>query len=142
MPPLSEIQERIAYQFSNIALLERAMTHKSYANEYRVSYHNERMEFLGDAVLNLAVSEYLMKACPDSTEGDLSKLRAANPPFPRSPARSGSAAISCLAGEKNRPAAETKIRSSPIASKRSLHPFTSTQARRRPLPSLSGSSKT
>lgn len=77
MPPLSDIQERIAYQFSNIALLERALTHKSYANEYRVSYHNERMEFLGDAVLNLAVSEYLMRACPDSTEGDMSKLRAA-----------------------------------------------------------------
>ncbi len=77
MPPLSDIQERIAYQFSNIALLERAMTHKSYANENRISYHNERMEFLGDSVLNLAVSEYLMKTCPDSTEGDLSRLRAA-----------------------------------------------------------------
>jgi ribonuclease-3 len=77
MPPLSDIQQRIAYQFSNIALLERALTHKSYANENRVPYHNERMEFLGDAVLNLAVSEYLMRTCPDSTEGDLSRLRAA-----------------------------------------------------------------
>lgn len=75
--PLSDIQQRIAYQFSNIALLERALTHKSYANENRVPYHNERMEFLGDAVLNLAVSEYLMRTCPDSTEGDLSRLRAA-----------------------------------------------------------------
>jgi len=77
MPPLADIQRRIAYQFSNAELLERALTHKSYANENRVPYHNERMEFLGDAVLNLVVSEYLMKTCPDSTEGDLSRLRAA-----------------------------------------------------------------
>jgi ribonuclease-3 len=77
MPPLSDIQQRIAYTFSNPELLERALTHKSYANENRVPYHNERMEFLGDAVLSLVVSEYLMKTCPDSTEGDLSRLRAA-----------------------------------------------------------------
>ena len=77
MPPLSDIQQRIAYRFRNPELLERALTHKSFANENRVPYHNERMEFLGDAVLNLVVSEYLMKACPDSTEGDLSRLRAA-----------------------------------------------------------------
>ena len=61
----------------NPELLERALTHKSYANENRVPYHNERMEFLGDAVLSLVVSEYLMRTCPDSTEGDLSRLRAA-----------------------------------------------------------------
>jgi ribonuclease-3 len=77
MLPLLEIQERIAYQFEDISLLERALTHKSFANEYRVSYHNERMEFLGDAVLNLTVSEYLMRACPNASEGELSKLRAA-----------------------------------------------------------------
>jgi ribonuclease-3 len=76
MPPLADIQERIAYQYSDTELLERALTHKSYANENRVPYHNERMEFLGDAVLNLVVSEYLMKTCPASTEGDLSRLRA------------------------------------------------------------------
>jgi len=77
MPPLSDIQQRIAYTFNDVELLERSLTHKSYANENRVPYHNERMEFLGDAVLSLVVSEYLMKACPDSTEGDLSRLRAA-----------------------------------------------------------------
>ncbi len=77
MPALFDIQERIDYQFSNIALLERALTHKSYANENRVPYHNERMEFLGDSVLNLVVSEYLMRTCPESTEGDLSRFRAA-----------------------------------------------------------------
>jgi len=77
MPPLSDIQQRIAYPFKDPELLERALTHKSYANENRVPYHNERMEFLGDAVLNLIVSEYLMKTCPDSPEGVLSRLRAA-----------------------------------------------------------------
>ncbi len=77
MPSLSDIQERIAYRFSNPELLQRSLTHKSYANENRLSYHNERMEFLGDAVLNFIVSEYLMTTCPDSTEGDLSRLRAA-----------------------------------------------------------------
>lgn len=71
-----DIQQRISYIFKSAELLERALTHKSYANENRVSTHNERMEFLGDAVLNLVVSEYLMKTCPDATEGDLSRLRA------------------------------------------------------------------
>ena len=76
MPPLSDLQQRIAYTFSDPELLERALTHKSYANENKVPYHNERMEFLGDSVLNLIVSEYLMKTCPDSAEGALSRLRA------------------------------------------------------------------
>ncbi|MCK9419315.1 MAG: ribonuclease III [Nitrospirae bacterium] len=77
MPSLSDIQQRIGYTFKDAELLERALTHKSYANENRVPYHNERMEFLGDSVLSLVISEYLMKTCPDSTEGDLSRLRAA-----------------------------------------------------------------
>jgi len=77
MPPLSDIQQRIAHTFRDAELLERALTHKSYVNENKAPYHNERMEFLGDAVLGLVVSEYLMKSCPDSTEGDLSRLRAA-----------------------------------------------------------------
>jgi ribonuclease-3 len=77
MLPLADIQQRIAYTFRDPELLTRALTHKSYSNENRVPSHNERMEFLGDAVLNLIVSEFLMKTCPDSTEGDLSRLRAA-----------------------------------------------------------------
>ncbi len=77
MRPLADIEERIAHRFSNPELLERALTHKSYANENRVAAHNERLEFLGDSVLGLVVSEYLMNTCPDSTEGDLSRLRAA-----------------------------------------------------------------
>src|SRR5512143_3291749 len=77
MPVPSDIQELISHRFRDRELLERALTHKSYANENRMSAHNERLEFLGDAVLNLVISEYLMKTCPDSTEGDLSRLRAA-----------------------------------------------------------------
>lgn len=70
------IQQRISYIFKSAELLYCALTHKSYANENRVPTDNERLEFLGDAVLNLVVSEYLMKSCPDATEGDLSRLRA------------------------------------------------------------------
>ncbi len=77
MPTLLDIQQRIGYQFENQELLERALTHKSYANENRLAAHNERLEFLGDAVLSLIISEYLMNACPTSSEGDLSRLRAA-----------------------------------------------------------------
>ncbi len=77
MGSFKDIERRIGHSFRNPELLERALTHKSYANENKVPYHNERMEFLGDAVLSLVVSEYLMKTCPDSSEGDLSRLRAA-----------------------------------------------------------------
>jgi len=77
MRTLADLQQSISYTFKEPQLLERALTHKSFANENKVPYHNERMEFLGDAVLSLIVSEYLMRTCPDSTEGDLSRLRAA-----------------------------------------------------------------
>lgn len=77
MPTLTELQRLIACTFHDAALLQQALTHKSYSNENKLSYHNERLEFLGDAVLNLVVSEHLMKTCPDISEGDLSRLRAA-----------------------------------------------------------------
>jgi len=75
---LEEIQRRIAYRFRQPRLLCDALTHRSYLNEARISGEsdNERLEFLGDAVLNLAVSEYLFHAFPEAAEGDLSKLRA------------------------------------------------------------------
>src|SRR5271169_5239561 len=77
MHPLSDMQDRISYWFKDPELLERALTHKSFANENRVPAHNERLEFLGDAVLGLVISEYLIKNCPDSREGDLSRLPSA-----------------------------------------------------------------
>lgn len=76
MRPPSELQQRISYDFRNAVLLERALTHKSFANENRLAEHNERMEFLGDAVLNLVISEMLMQQRPQSSEGELSRLRA------------------------------------------------------------------
>jgi ribonuclease-3 len=77
MPSFSDLQPRLSYTFKDEELLERALTHKSYANEHKRTSDNERMEFLGDAVLGLVVSEHLMYSCPDATEGDLSRLRAA-----------------------------------------------------------------
>ena len=73
-----EAQAAIGYRFHHPHLLEEALTHKSHVNEVRPKggEHNERLEFLGDAVLSLIVSEHLAASCPDSTEGELSKLKA------------------------------------------------------------------
>jgi ribonuclease III len=62
---------RLQVNFSNLALLEMALTHRSFGAE-----HNERLEFLGDTVLNLAVSRMLFVALPNLPEGDLSRVRA------------------------------------------------------------------
>ncbi|HEL2056224.1 TPA: ribonuclease III [Streptococcus suis] len=64
--------------FSDMSLLETAFTHTSYANEHRLLKisHNERLEFLGDAVLQLMISKYLYKKYPDRPEGEMSKLRS------------------------------------------------------------------
>lgn len=64
--------------FSDLSLLETAFTHTSYANEHRLLKisHNERLEFLGDAVLQLMISKYLYKKYPDRPEGEMSKLRS------------------------------------------------------------------
>ena len=75
---LDELQHRLGYRFRHESRLVEALTHKSYLNEARRSGEadNERLEFLGDAVLNLVVSGYLVAAFPDAAEGELSKLRA------------------------------------------------------------------
>ena len=70
--------EQFYLVFSDETLLETAFTHTSYANEHRLLKisHNERLEFLGDAVLQLIISEYLYTKYPKRPEGDLSKLRS------------------------------------------------------------------
>ncbi|MGH7830206.1 MAG: ribonuclease III, partial [Candidatus Binatia bacterium] len=75
---LKQFEKNLGYRFRRREHLKNALTHKSYANEKRLdsSAHNERLEFLGDAVLELVVSHLLMEQYPDSAEGDLSKLRA------------------------------------------------------------------
>ena len=72
------LKNHFAIEFSDRNLLETAFTHTSYANEHRLLKisHNERLEFLGDAVLQLLISEYLYKKYPKKPEGDLSKLRS------------------------------------------------------------------
>lgn len=75
---LEKLEAAIGYTFQNKQLLTMAMTHSSYANEHHVprKYNNERVEFLGDAVLELTVSEYLFDEKQDMPEGDMTKLRA------------------------------------------------------------------
>lgn len=75
---LKLLEERIGYRFQNIALLKQAITHSSFTNEQRINKfkHYERLEFLGDAVLELVSSEFLFKEHPNMPEGELTKLRA------------------------------------------------------------------
>ena len=65
-------QETIAYQFKRSKLLEQALTHRSYSS----NLNNERLEFLGDSILNLVISRYIYLARPDASEGELSRMRA------------------------------------------------------------------
>lgn len=77
-PDFAKFEEISGITFKNKELLRRAFTHRSYLNENRgaESSHNERLEFLGDAVLELMVTEYLYNKYPDSNEGDLTAYRA------------------------------------------------------------------
>ena len=68
---LADLQGRLQHQFSNLALLRQALTHRSFSSD-----HNERLEFLGDSVLSLAVSDLLYQRLSDLPEGDLSRVRA------------------------------------------------------------------
>lgn len=75
---LAQLQDKLGVAFTDPALGVRALTHKSYINEHRDAgdTDNERLEFLGDAVVDLAISHRLMERYPDATEGELSRLRA------------------------------------------------------------------
>jgi ribonuclease III len=77
-PSLDSLQTALDYRFRDVRLLEEALTHKSYVNEQRpaAGSDNERLEFLGDAVLSLVVSEQLAVLLPRSPEGALSKHKA------------------------------------------------------------------
>lgn len=68
---LKILESRIDYCFNNKLLLEKALTHRSYG-----PCHNERLEFLGDSILNFVISDALFKRFPESNEGELSRLRA------------------------------------------------------------------
>ena len=78
---IEEFEQKIGYVFSNKMLIRTALTHSSYANELKAKRQsaecNERLEFLGDSVLSIIVSEYLFEKYSASPEGELTKLRAA-----------------------------------------------------------------
>ena len=75
----SQLQKQLSIKFEDVNLIKQAFVHRSYLNEnpaFELN-HNERLEFLGDAVLELAVTEYLYKNYPDLAEGEMTNLRAA-----------------------------------------------------------------
>lgn len=75
---LEELEERIGYKFNDFNLLRQAMTHSSFSNEHRLNKlnNNERLEFLGDAVLEIVTSDFIFNKYPKMPEGDLTKTRA------------------------------------------------------------------
>ncbi|HEY6453971.1 MAG TPA: ribonuclease III [Steroidobacteraceae bacterium] len=85
--PVRWARERLGYEIRDVALFSAALTHRSAAR-----LHNERLEFLGDAVLNLSIAEHLFRRNPQANEGDLSRLRAwlvSGPPLAETAARIG-----------------------------------------------------
>ena len=75
---IKDLETALGYRFRNITLLQRALTHSSYANE---RFHdglmsNERLEFLGDSILGMVVAEHLYRNYPDRLEGELTRIRA------------------------------------------------------------------
>ncbi|MEI6296118.1 MAG: ribonuclease III [bacterium] len=79
LPDFSKFEKKVGINFKNKSLLKQAFTHRSYINENRSSdfFHNERLEFLGDAVLELVITEFLYYEFPEKQEGDLTSYRAA-----------------------------------------------------------------
>jgi ribonuclease-3 len=79
MENYKELQEKIGITIKNLNLLQNAFVHKSFINEHRSEKieHNERLEFLGDAVLELAATRHLFEKCPDRDEGEMTAFRSA-----------------------------------------------------------------
>ncbi len=76
---MKALQKAIGYQFKNEELLKNALTHSSYAHEHKhPEWCNERLEFLGDSVLSIVVSDYLFHNYPTTPEGELTRIRAAS----------------------------------------------------------------
>jgi ribonuclease-3 len=76
--PASNLRRRLGLPFSNLSLLTRALTHRSYINEHPEAVEdNERLEFLGDAVLDFIVGAWVYQRFPEMPEGDLTKMRSA-----------------------------------------------------------------
>lgn len=78
MESMNNFEKNINYHFKNLALLKEALTHSSFSNERKENavHNNERLEFLGDAVLSIVISDYLFKNHTDLPEGELTKIRS------------------------------------------------------------------
>ena len=76
MNDLEKLQNNLQYKFNNLSLLENALTHTSYSHEHNNVKSNERLEFLGDTILNLVISEKIYMHVPEISEGNMSKIRA------------------------------------------------------------------
>jgi ribonuclease III len=74
--PYAALEAALGWEFHHVALLEQALTHRSYCAEHAGAVSNERLEFFGDAVLGLIVTEYVYREFEPFSEGDLAKLRA------------------------------------------------------------------
>ncbi len=72
---IEDLERRISYRFSKKDLLEEALTHPSYAHEKGSSRHSERLEFLGDAVIGLIITDYLLEKYPEKREGELARIK-------------------------------------------------------------------
>lgn len=73
---LKEVEENLGVYFNNLTLLKTALTHSSFGNQFKDAEYNERLEFLGDAVLQLCITEYLFNNFKNKTEGELTKIRS------------------------------------------------------------------
>ena len=75
---LAKLEETIGYQFRNVSLIKQAMIHSSFTNEHHMNKLacNERLEFLGDSVLEVVSSDFLYRMYPNKPEGELTKMRA------------------------------------------------------------------
>lgn len=74
---IEKLKKSLGFVFQNPALLKEALTHRSYAVENKLKYDNQRLEFLGDAVLEIILTEYLYKIYPEADEGVMTKMRSA-----------------------------------------------------------------
>ena len=124
---LVELERALHYRFHRLELLNQALIHKSYVHEQREPVqHNERLEFLGDAVLGLVISDYCYRQFVDLAEGELSKLRASlvnDGNLARIARRLELGSTSSLDAERNSPAAVPRPLSWLIPLKRCWRPF-------------------
>jgi len=73
---IKEVEEVIGITFNQTSLLKTALTHSSYANQFKDQEYNERLEFIGDSILQLCITEYLFLNYKDKSEGELTKIRS------------------------------------------------------------------